>query len=120
MGHFGKQFTGQLEFYPLFYDKTHCKGEHLYFSNLAVIFFSHNTKWVSGRYPLGIMRKKSQKIAQFKAMSSPCGWVLWELGPPSAPPHRVLNPIKTLRLTLHRKTLGLWFEHFMFKILAIK
>jgi len=22
MGHFGKKFTGQLEFYPLFYDKN--------------------------------------------------------------------------------------------------
>jgi hypothetical protein len=27
MGHFGKQFTGQLEFF--FMTKTHCKGEHL-------------------------------------------------------------------------------------------
>ncbi len=87
MGHFGKQFTSQFGILPSFFMTKPIAKESIYiFVNLAVIFFSHNTKWVSGGYPLGIVSKKSQKIAQFKAMSSPCGWVLWELGPHSALP----------------------------------
>jgi hypothetical protein len=98
----------------LFFMAKPIAKESIYiFVNLAVIFFPIiQSGYLAGTHWVSWEKKKSKTIARFKAISSPCGWVLWELGPHSAPPHRALNPIKTSQAYLTQK--NTWFVVWTF------